>query len=108
MKSILRLGVIVAVFAFFFSISAVETNAQWNRNRSWGNYNRQYPNWQWQRRGRISPQEYRRLSRQRSRIYRSRQRAYRDGYVTPNERRRIYRQSQRYRQNVRRDRRDWN
>lgn len=113
MKSILRLGVIFAAIAFFFSVTAVETNAQWNRNRnrSWGNQNRQYPNWQnrgnW-RRSRISPQEYRRLSRQRSRLYRSRQRAYRDGYINGNERRRLYRQTQRYRQNVRRDRRDWN
>lgn len=110
MKSILRLGLIVSAIAFFFSVSAIETNAQWNRNRnrSWDNYNRQYPNWQWQRRGRISPQEYRRLSRQRYRLNRSRQRAYRDGYISPNERRRLYRQTYRYRQNVRRDRRDWN
>lgn len=111
MKSILRLGVIFAAIAFFFSITAVETNAQWsrNRNRSFGNQNRQYPNRQWQqRRSRISPQEYRRLSRQRSRIYQSRQRAYRDGNINRNERRRIIRQTQRYRQNVRRDRRDRN
>lgn len=106
MKSLLRLGLIASAIAFFFSVSAVETKAQWGQNRSWGSYNRQYPNWQ--RRGRISPQEYRRLSRQRSRIYRSRQRAYRDGYITPQERRRIQRQSWKYRRNVRRDRRDWN
>lgn len=107
MKSILRLGAIVAAIAFFFSISAVETNAQYNRNRSLGNQTRQYRNVQ-QRRGRISPQEYRRLSRQRAKINRSRQRAYRDGYINRNERRRITRQTKRYRQNVRRDRRDPN
>ena len=63
--------------------------------------------WQQNRYGRINPREYRRLQRQRARIYRSSNRYYSDGYLSDRERRRLQRQQYRYRRSVYRDRRDW-
>ena len=63
--------------------------------------------WQQNRYGRLSPSEYWRLQRQRSRIYRNTNRYYSDGYLNSSERRRLQRQQYRYRRNVYRDRRDW-
>jgi hypothetical protein len=110
MSLVRKFGLAILGVAFSLGVFVTTSNAQWSNNRSWQNRSYQTRNWQNRRyrTSRISPQEYRRLSRQRSRIYRSTRRAYRDGYVSPNERRRLYRQTQRYRNNVRRDRRDWN
>jgi hypothetical protein len=82
------------------------------RNRGWGNNNVYYGDRDYQTRyysyGRLSPREYYRLQRQRSRIYNNRNRYYsNDGYISGRERRRLQRQYNRYQRNVYRDRRDW-
>jgi hypothetical protein len=109
--NLLRKLILAAVAVVFcFGLFTVTTSAQ-GRHRGWQKHNRvyvQYGTPVWYQQGRISPQEYRRLQRQRSRLYRSSNRAYRDGYVNDNERRRLSRQRDRFRRNVYRDRRDWN
>ena len=110
MNLLRKLTLAAAAVVFCFGLFTVTTHAQ-GRHRGWSNQNRvyiQYGNPVWYQRGRISPQEYRRLQRQRYHIYRSRNRAYRDGYINYNERRRLSRQYYKYRRNVYRDRRDWN
>jgi hypothetical protein len=109
MYLIKKLTLAAAGAVFCLGLFAVTANAQYHRNRGWNNGGIyiQYGQPQWNRRGRLSPQEYRRLQRERYRIYRSTNRAYRDGYITDNERRRISRQRDRYRRHVYRDRRDW-
>ncbi|HLM00738.1 MAG TPA: hypothetical protein VK400_06760 [Pyrinomonadaceae bacterium] len=132
MSYLRKFGLVVSAIAFSLSLYAATADAQWrqdgdreyrersvygdrsSQNRRWNRsrsvYRRQYRTYGWQqgsRYGRISPREYWRLQRQRSRIYRSSNRAYRDGYLSDSERRRLMRQQYRYRRNVYRDRRDW-
>lgn len=108
MYLIKKLTLAAAAAVFCLGLFAATTNAQY-RNRGWNNGGIyiQYGQPQWYGRGRLTPEEYRRLQRERYRIYRSTNRAYRDGYITDNERRRISRQRDRYRRHVYRDRRDW-
>jgi hypothetical protein len=81
----------------------------WRQTRSRSGYwqNTRSREQYYQRNSRISPQEYRRLQRQRARINRNTGRFYRDGYLSDKERRRLQRQYYKYRRNVYRDRRDW-
>lgn len=118
----LSLGVFVAAMMIAFSITSTYAQpgkARWGGNqgkhRGWerGNHegwetgrktgwNRNY------RQGRISDRERDRLRRQREKIYNSRNRYFRDGYLNNNERRRLSNKVTKYRRNVYRDRRDWN
>jgi hypothetical protein len=96
---------------FTLGLFVFTTNAQYHRDRGWtsGGIYIQYGQPQWQRRrGYINPREYRRLERERYRIYRNSNRYYyNDGYLSERERRRLARQQYRYRRHVYRDRRDW-
>ena len=57
---------------------------------------------------RLTPQEARRLARQRERLDRTRKRFYaNDGRLTYKERRKLQQKYYQYRRDVRRDRRDW-
>ncbi len=114
MKTMKKIGLILSVFAFCLSIFAISGNAQTYQDRNWRNrQNRQvysqgrvYRN---QRNRRISPQEARRLERQRERLYRTRNRYYRnDGQISYKERQKLQKKYYKYRRNVRRDRRDRN
>lgn len=130
MSYLRKFGLIATAIAFCMSVYVASADAQWRQNRNWENrersvYSDRNTNRRWNRDrnvyrqqnrgvygqqnryGRISPREYWRLQRQRSRIYRTTNRVYRDGYVSDSERRRLQRQQYRYRRNVRRDRRDW-
>jgi lipopolysaccharide export LptBFGC system permease protein LptF len=117
MRSVKKLGLLVTALAFFLGIFVVTGNAQYDRNRRWQNNNdgslSEYRNrnrrWRngYDGYGRITPQEARRLQRQRYRLYNQRNRAYRDGYVTDRERWKLQRKYYKYRRNVYRDRRDW-
>ena len=123
MSYLKKFGLFVSAIAFCMSLYVATADAQWRQNRNWENRNRSVYSdrnntnrrwnrnrntyWQQNRYGRLSPREYWRLQRQRSRIYRSTNRAYRDGYLSSSERRRLMRQQYRYRRNVYRDRRDW-
>ena len=128
MHFVKKLSLAAVTGAFCFSLFAATSNAQYSRNRTrtWTTTNqtvyipqnrtrsyrtRSYGNRGWQnqsyRYSRISPREYRRLQRQRYRVYRSTRRAYRDGYVNQRERRRISRQSDRYNRRVYRSSRNW-
>lgn len=112
MNLLRKLTLAAAAVVFCFGLFTVTTSAQGRGNhRGWSKQNRvsiQYGNPIWYQRGRVSPQEYRRLQRERYRIYQSRNRAYRDGSINYNERRRLSRQRDRFRRHVYRDRRDWN
>jgi hypothetical protein len=113
MNYLKKLGLVFAALAFFISISAVSGYAQRYRDRSWENrdsYWQDQPNYRRYRRSssRITPQEYRRLSRERYRLYQRTNRYYRnDGYISDRERRKLARKYYKYRRNVYRDRRDW-
>lgn len=127
MNLLKKLGLFLTAVLFFTSLSVVSANAQPGKNRWKGNNgnhygwykNRQNSGRNWRndyyrqnRRyygsyGRITPQEYWRLQRQRNRLYRSYNRSTRDGYLTDRERRRLSRQYYKYRRSVYRDRRDW-
>lgn len=125
MSYLRKFGLVVSAIAFCMSLYVASADAQWRQNRNWenrersiysdrSNTNRRWNRnrnssvyWQQNRYGRLTPREYWRLQRQRSRIYRSTNRAYRDGYLNDRERRRLTRQQYRYRRNVYRDRRDW-
>ncbi|MDQ3798665.1 MAG: hypothetical protein M3384_04385 [Acidobacteriota bacterium] len=126
MSYLRKFGLVVSAIAFCMSLYVASADAQWRQyesreyrsrtiygDRSRSTWNRRYNRnrsvyWgQQSRYGRLTPREYWRLQRQRSRIYRSTNRAYRDGYVSDSERRRLMRQQYRYRRNVYRDSRDW-
>ena len=115
MKSMKKLVLICSVLAFCLGIFVTTGNAQYrDRNRD-----RRYEDRDWQnnqgyernrlyRNRRISPQEARRLQRQRERLYRTQNRYYRnDGYLSNRERNKLQKKYYKYRGNVRRDRRDW-
>ena len=112
MNLLRKLTLAAVAVVFCLGLFTVETSAQGRgRHRGWQKHNRvylQYGNPIWYQRSRISPQEYRRLQRERYRIYQSRNRAYRDGYINYNERRRLSRQRDRFRRHVYRDRWDRN
>jgi hypothetical protein len=96
-----RLGLIAAAVAFLMSVSAISSSAQTYRDRSWQNrgYYGQTVQYRRYRRAQISPWQYRRLARERARLYRRTNRYYRnDGYLSYWERRRLAR---RYWQNRR-------
>jgi hypothetical protein len=137
MSYLKKFGLVVSAIAFCLSLYVATVDAQWRQNRNWENRNRSVYSqrndnrrwnrnrsiyqqnryiyrqqnrnvyWQQNRYGRINPQEYRRLQRQRSRIYRNVYRYSSDGYLSDRERRRLQRQQYRYRRSVYRDRRDW-
>jgi hypothetical protein len=111
MNYLKKLGLVFAAIAFFISISVVSSYAQRYDDRGWQNrdYNRQYQqNRRWRGNGRVTPQEYRRLSRERYRLYRRADRYYsNDGYISDRERRKLYRKYNKYRRDFYRDRRDW-
>ncbi|HEX8250785.1 MAG TPA: hypothetical protein VF599_21610 [Pyrinomonadaceae bacterium] len=124
MNYLRKFGLVVSAVAFCLSLYVASADAQWRQNRTWENrersvysersssnrrWNRNRSNdyWQQNRYGRLTPREYWRLQRQRSRIYRSANRYSRDGYLSDSERRRLMRQQYRYRRNVYRQSRDW-
>lgn len=77
------------------------------RGRGWDNDRRSSWYGGRSRGGYLSWDERRRLQRQRYRLYNTRNRYYRDGYLNDKERRRLSNRYNRYRRNVYRDRRDW-
>lgn len=86
-------------FGQSYSYRRVYRNGRWYtvrvyNGRSYNVYNR----------NRITPREYRNLSRQRYRLYNQRNRITRDGYVTRQESRRWNRSTNRYYRNLRRAR----
>jgi hypothetical protein len=99
MSLLKKIGVSAAALAFSMGLFVASSNAQY-RTRTWTTgrtvYQPQYRQWQTYRSSRITPREYRRLMRQRYRIYRSSNRAYRDGRLDWRERRRLARQYNRY------------
>lgn len=114
MNYLKKFGLFASAIIFCLSVLVVSADAQrrygnWNNGRynngSWQNRNRQNRNW---RASRITPQEYRRLQRQRVRLYNTRNRYYNnDGYISYKERRKLQKRYLKYRRNVYRDRRDW-
>ena len=115
MKSMKKIGLVLSVFAFCLSVFAIPGDAQTYQDRNWRNrqnrdvysQGRVYQNQRSSRR--ISPQEARRLQRQRERPYRSRDRYYRnDGQISYREQQTLQKKYYRYHRNVRRDRRDRN
>ncbi len=114
MKTMKKIGLMVSAFAFCLSVFAISGNAQTYQDRNWRNrQNRQVYSqgrvYQNQRNRRISPQEARRLERQRERLYRTRNRYYRnDGQISYKEQQKLQKKYYKYRRNVRRDRRDQN
>lgn len=108
-----KLTLAAVAVVFCLGLFTVDTSAQGHgKHRGWQKHNKvyvQYGNPVWNRRSaRLSPQEYRRLQRERLRLSQARSRAYRDGYINDNERRRLSRQRDRFRRHVTRDRGDWN
>ncbi len=79
----------------------------WDDRRGRGWNNDRGSSWYGNRNGYLSWNERRRLQRQRYRLYNTRNRYYRDGYLNDKERRKLSNRYNRYRRNVYRDRRDW-
>lgn len=88
-------------FAQTYTYRRVYRNGRWYTVRVYTPRSRSYNRY---RRHRITPQERRRLMRQRMRINSTRYRIRRDGVVTSRERRRLNRETYRYRRSVRRAR----
>jgi hypothetical protein len=113
MNYLKKLGIACAAIAFIMSITVVSSYGQRYRERrsNWDNrdyYGQNYEYRRYRRSGRLTPQEYRRLARQRERLNRRTYRYYsNDGYLNYRERRRLARRYYQYRRNVYRDRRDW-
>ena len=120
MKSLKKFGLILSAVVFCLGMFVLTSNAQNRNNRRWQNnrrvpattiyraQNRRYQNrnWRYQNNRRISRQEYYRLSRERARLYRTRQRYQRSGgYINKRESQRLNRQRDRYRRSVQRARR---
>jgi len=107
MKSIKKLVLMFSVAAFCLGIFVTTGNAQY-QDRGWRNRQNNGQN-RVNRNRRISPQEARRLQRQRERLIRTRNRYYRnDGYVSDKERGKLQKKYYKYRRAVKRDRRDRN
>ncbi|MEP6901148.1 MAG: hypothetical protein ABJA66_05320 [Actinomycetota bacterium] len=111
MNYLKKFGLALAAIVFLISISVISGNAQSYRNREWQNRDNNRQNQQsqrWRRNGRVTPQEYRQLSRERYRLNRRTNRYYQnDGYISNQERRKLAKKYYKYRRNVYRDRRDW-
>ena len=111
MNYLKKLGLVCVAIAFLMSIAVVSSYGQrYRERRSWQERDNYGQNYQYRRyrRSRITPQEYRRLSRQRYRLTRRANRYYsNDGYLSYRERRNLSRKYYQYRRAVRRDRRDW-
>ena len=108
-----KLVLMFSMTAFCMGIFVTTGNAQY-QDRNWRNkrqetvQNSQYRNRR-NRNQRISPQEARRLQRQRERLYRTRDRYYRnDGYISDKERSKLQKKQYKYRRAVKRDRNDRN
>ncbi len=116
MNYLRKFGLMALALAFLMCLTAVSSDAQWRRDRDrrdrgglWQQRNddRRWRNRDYRNR-RLTANEYRRLQRQRYRLYRTRERYYRnDGYISDRERRRLQKRYNKYRRNVYRDRRDW-
>lgn len=118
MNYLRKFGLAVVAIAFCLGIFVTASNAQYGRDRNWRQQQRGglwegFPQTRRSRNrdyryGRVTPQEYRRLQRQRERLYNSRYRYYRnDGYISDRERRKLQKKYYKYRRSVYRDRRDW-
>ena len=128
MNILKKLGLAFASLAFVMALSVVSANAQpgkagWNGNngkhRGWtqgqhrGWNKGRKTGWQdrnswWSRQtdrryrtGRYDDYKYRRLERQRERLYNSRNRYYSDGYLSDKERRKLNKRYQKYQTNRR-------
>lgn len=109
MNLLKKISVGAMALAFGLVLFTTTTNAQ-GRHGGWSNrpVYIQYGNPVWNRRAsRVTPQEYRRLQRERYRLYRSSNRYYNDGYLSEKERRKLARKYSKYRRDVYRDRHDW-
>lgn len=112
MNSVKKLVLMVTMSAFCMGIFVITGDAQ-SQDRNWRRrqetvQNSQYRNRRY-RNARISPQEARRLQRQRERLYRTRNRYYRnDGYISDKERGKLQKKQYKYRRAVKRDRNDRN
>ncbi|HEX8287620.1 MAG TPA: hypothetical protein VF556_06490 [Pyrinomonadaceae bacterium] len=135
MNYLKKIGPAIVGIAFCLCLFSVAGYAQYGRsgsyqNRDYYRQQQQYRNWVRQQRiqnrynqnryyqnrynqnryygnGRISPQEARRLYRQRQRLYNTTSRFYRDGYLNSREQRKLQKRYNKYRRNAYRDRRDW-
>src|SRR5215204_3226664 len=115
MSYLKRLGLAFAAIAFLMSISAVSGFAQrsyrerggyQDRDSYWQNY--RYRRYYRRSNYRLTPREYRRLARQRARLYRRYNSYYgNNGYISYRERRRLARRYYQYRRNTYQDRRNW-
>ncbi len=106
MKVIKKLVLTFSVAAFCLGIFVTTGNAQY-QDRGWRNRQNNGQN-RINRNRRISPQEARRLQRQRERLIRTRDRYRNDGYISDKERSKLQKKQYKYRRAVRRDRRDRN
>ena len=118
MKTLKKLGLICSAMVFCLSLTVSASYAQGKgKHKGWEKQEHQrvvdggptYSRYQngryYDRYGRrITPQEYRRLQRQRSRISRSRDRFYRDGSLSDKERQKLAKQRSKYRRSVRKAR----
>jgi hypothetical protein len=87
-------------FAQTYVTRRVYRNGRWTTVRVYTNQGNRY-GWR-NRTNRVTPQEQRRLARQRSRIYNQQNRIVRDGVITTREARRLNRSTTRYNRTVRR------
>jgi hypothetical protein len=110
MKKIFVTMMILATMAIMLPIAAeaqtstmrrVYRNGRWQTVRVYTPVRRAYGV---RRQSRLTPQEQRRLARQRTRLYRQSDRITRDGVVTRQEYRRINRSTNKYNRKVRRAR----
>ena len=106
MKLIKKLVLTFSVAAFCLGIFVTTGSAQY-QDRGWQNRQNNGQN-RINRNRRISPQEARRLQRQRERLIRTRDRYRNDGYISDKERSKLQKKQYKYRRAVRRDRRDRN
>ncbi len=106
MKLIKKLVLTFSVAAFCLGIFVTMGSAQY-QDRGWRNRQNNGQN-RINRNRRISPQEARRLQRQRERLIRTRDRYRNDGYISDKERSKLQKKQYKYRRAVRRDRRDRN
>ena len=116
MNFLRKFSLAIIGIAFCLGIFVATGNAQYGRERGWqqrgGLWEGQTNNRRWRNRNyrnyRITPQEARRLQRQRMRLYNTRERYYgNDGRLSYKERRKLAKRYSKYRRNVYRDRRDW-
>ncbi len=112
MNFLRKFSLAIFAIAFCFGLFVATGNAQSGREKGYqqrgGYWEGQNRGWRNNRNRRITPQEARRLQRQRERLYNSRNRYYtNDGRLSYKERRKLAKRHTKYRRNVNRDRRDW-